>query len=63
MHFSKTSRWKDGFGRDLKQDPKQIQWQGIKRIHLVQKRVQWQHNVNMVMNNWVPHDARNFLSS
>jgi len=24
-HFSKTRRWKDDFGRDLKQDLKQIQ--------------------------------------
>jgi hypothetical protein len=38
---------------NAKLDLRQIGWEGVDLIHLVQDRHQWQALVNMVMNLWV----------
>jgi hypothetical protein len=43
-------RWVD----NIKMDPRDIGWNGIGWIHLLQDRDQWRALVNMVMNLWVP---------
>jgi hypothetical protein len=43
-------RWEDNIRMDLRQ----IGWEGVDWIHLVQDREQWWALVNTVMNFWIP---------
>jgi hypothetical protein len=51
-------RWVD----NIKIVLREIEWDGMDRIHLAQNRDQWRAPVNMVMNPRVPSDAGKFLS-
>jgi hypothetical protein len=42
-------RWKD----NIKKDPREEGWGGIKSIYLAQDRVRWQALVKVVMNCWL----------
>jgi hypothetical protein len=44
-------------------DLREVGWEGVDWIHLVQDRDQWRALVKTVMNLRVPGKARNFLSS
>jgi hypothetical protein len=43
-------RWEDNIRMDLRE----IGWEGVNCIHVVQNRDQWQAVVNMAMNLWIP---------
>jgi hypothetical protein len=53
------SSWLDNFKMDLRE----IGWDGIHWIDLVQDRDQWRALVNTVMNLRVPYNSGQFLSS
>jgi hypothetical protein len=46
----------------IKMDLREIGWDGMDWIDLVQDRDQWRVLVNAVMNHWVPQNAGKFLS-
>jgi len=52
-------RWKDNIRMDLKE----IGWEGVDWMHLVQDRDQWRALVNTIMNLRVPWKEGTFLTS
>jgi hypothetical protein len=52
-------RWEDNIRMGLRE----IEWEGVDRMHLVQDRGQWWALVNTAKNIWVPVGARNLLTS
>jgi hypothetical protein len=51
--------WEDNIRMDLRE----LGWEGVDWIHLVQDRDQWRTLVNTAMNLRVPKKAANFLTS
>jgi hypothetical protein len=52
-------RWKD----NIRMDFKEIGWEGVDWMHLVQDRDQWRALVNTIMNLRVPWKEGTFLTS
>jgi hypothetical protein len=52
-------RWED----NIRVGVREIEWEGVDWIHLIQDRDQWHVFVNKVMDPWVPWKAGNFLTS
>jgi len=41
-------------GNNIRMDLREIEWEGVEWIHLVEDKDQWQALVNTIMNLWVP---------
>jgi hypothetical protein len=52
-------RWED----NIRMDDREIGWDGVDRMHVVEDRDQWWTLVNSVMNICIPQKAENFLTS
>jgi hypothetical protein len=48
---------------DIRMDLREIGWEDVDWIHLVEDRDQWRALVNTIMNHRVPRKAGNFLTS
>jgi hypothetical protein len=48
---------------NIRMDVREMGWEGVDWIHLVQERGQWRDLVKTVMIFWVPQKAGNFLTS
>jgi hypothetical protein len=41
-------------GNNIRMDLREIEWEGVEWMHLVEDKDQWQALVNTIMNLWVP---------